>query len=291
MQSMVATGVYGPSGANMDDNYTGVLVIGHGMRDASGTKAFLEIVDHLRQMLPGTPVEGAFLEFAQPTIAEAVARLAGQGGADIAAVPMFLSAVGHTMDDIPKAVAEAAGQYNEGSGFGVRGSEVRGQGSEVKKHEEVKIIVKSHVGAHQRVVELSALRFRQSLEGHNEIPTDETLLIIAAHGSPEPEAIKELATFAARREKLTPVARVEPCFAVLGKPQLADVLKQSVLLSYKRIVVQPHLLLRGRYHDMISNQVETFRQEYPDIDWIVTEPLGPHRLLAQAAVEIMRGER
>jgi sirohydrochlorin ferrochelatase len=161
----------------------------------------------------------------------------------------------------------------------------------VKKHEEVKIIVKSHVGAHQRVVELSALRFRQSLEGHNEIPTDETLLIIAAHGSPEPEAIKELATFAARREKLTPVARVEPCFAVLGKPQLADVLKQSVLLSYKRIVVQPHLLLRGRYHDMISNQVETFRQEYPDIDWIVTEPLGPHRLLAQAAVEIMRGER
>ncbi len=37
---------------------------------------------------------------------------------------------------------------------------------------------------------------------------------------------------------------------------------------------------------MIRDQVETFRREYPDIDWIVTEPLGPDRLLAQAAVEI-----
>ncbi len=94
------------------------------MREPSGAKAFFEIVEHVRQMLPKMPVEGAFLEFARPTIAEAVARLAGQGGTEIAAVPMFLSAMGHTMDDVPKAVAEAARQYNEGSGFRVQGSGV-----------------------------------------------------------------------------------------------------------------------------------------------------------------------
>ena len=142
----------------------------------------------------------------------------------------------------------------------------------------------------ERVVELSALRFRQALEGKKEIPAEETLLVLAAHGSPEPEAIKELADFAARREKLTAVARVEACFAALGKPKLGDILMQSASLAYKRIAVQPHLLLKGRYHDMIRDQVETFRGKYPDIDWVVTEPLGPDRLLAQAVVEIINAE-
>jgi sirohydrochlorin ferrochelatase len=177
---------------------------------------------------------------------------------------MFLSAFGHTRNDIPVAIAEA-----------------------IRNLPDMKVYIKQPIGTHQRVVEISALRFREALEGKKEIPAKDTLLIIAAHGSPEPEAFLELADFAARREKLTPVGRVEPCFAVLGEPQLADTLKRSILLSYKRIVVQPHLLLRGRYHDMIRDQVETFRREYPCIDWIVTEPLGPDRLLAQAVVEIV----
>jgi sirohydrochlorin cobaltochelatase len=266
----------------MIDDYSGILLIGHGTRDASGTKAFSEIVDSVRHMLPGLPVEVAFLEFAEPTIAEGIAKLAGQGGNRIAAVPVFLSAFGHTRDDIPKAVAVAA----EGSGFHIQGSGVRGQGSGFGGQSvDNKISIMQHVGSHQRIVELSALRYRQALEGKKDIPTEETLLIIAGHGSPEPEAIQELAEFAARREKLTPVSQIVPCFAVLGKPQLTDVLKQSASLPYKRIVVQPHLLLRGRFYESICNLVETCHREYPEIDWIVTEPLGPDQLLAQAIVE------
>lgn len=266
----------------MVGDYSGVLLIGHGTREASGNTAFLEIVDQVRRILPDMPVEGAFLEFAQPTIAEGIVRLVWEGAMHIAVVPMFLSALGHTTDDIPEAVAKAAGQFYEGSGFRVRGSEMV-----LERYENVKISLKPHVGAHQCVVELSALRFRESLEGKKEIPAEETLLILAAHGSTEPEAIDELAAFAARRIQLTPVGRVEPCFAVLGQPQLADVIKKSVSLPYKRIVVQPHLLLKGRYHDKLCNQVETLRRDYPDIDWIVTEPLGPDRLLAQAVVEML----
>ncbi len=274
----------------MTEKYNGVLLIGHGTREASGTAAFLQIAEHVRRLLPEMPVECAFLEFARPTIAEAIAQLAKHGASHIAAVPMFLSAFGHTSDDIPVAIEEAAVQYNKGSGFRVQGSAFEFQGSEVKKGDRIKISLKSHVGGHQRVVELSALRFWQALEGKKEIPPEETLLIIAAHGSPEPEAIQELIQFAARRVELTPVARVEPCFAVLGEPKLPDVLKQSASLPYKRIIIQPHLLLKGRYYDMIRDKVETFRREYPGIDWIVTEPLDPDGLLVQAALEIINGE-
>ena len=129
------------------------------------------------------------------------------------------------------------------------------------------------------MVELSALRYWQSLEGKKEIPAEDTILIIAAHGSPEAEAILELAHFAARRVKLTPVGRVEPCFVVLGKPKLADVLMQSASLSYKRVVVQPHLLLKGRYHDSISDQVETFRREYPRYRLDSNRAAGPRSVV------------
>jgi sirohydrochlorin cobaltochelatase len=284
----------------MTDQYSGVLVIAHGMRDPSGSKAFFQMVDWVRQLLPNTPVEGAFLEFAQPTIPEAAAKLTSQGAKHIAAVPMFLSAVGHTLDDIPKAVAEAEKQVNEGSGFRVQGSESEYRSScerascegdfaseSWNECEKVQITIKSHIGPHQRVVELSALRFHQSLEGRREIPSKETLCIIAAHGSPEPEAIEELAAFATRRAILTPVDRVEPCFAVMGKPQLIDILQIAVKSAYKRIVVQPHLLLPGRYSQQIQNQVDTISQDYPNIDWVVTEPLGPDKLLAKAAAEIV----
>jgi sirohydrochlorin cobaltochelatase len=269
----------------MVGDYGGILLIAHGMREPSGAKAFFEIVENVRQILPETHVEGAFLEFAQPTIAEGIVRLVWEGAMHIAVVPLFLSKLGHTMDDIPEVVAKAAGQFYEGSEFKVKGSEMV-----LERHKNVKISLKTHIGAHQRVVELSALRFRQSLEGKKEISPEDTLLIMAAHGSPEPEAIDELAAFAARRMHLTPVGRVEPCFAVLGEPKLANVLMQSASLSYKRIVVQPHLLLKGRYHDSIRDQMETFRREFPDMDWVLTEPLGPDRLLAQGVVEIINAE-
>jgi sirohydrochlorin cobaltochelatase len=251
----------------MKDTYSGILVIGHGTRDASGTKAYQEVFDAVRQMMPEMPVEGAFLEFAQPTIVEGIDRLIAQGATHIAAVPLFLSSAGHTATDLPQAIAQC-----------------------VAKYPQVKISLIPHIGTHQRVVELSALRFKQALEGRRKIPSAETLLILTAHGSPEPEAIAELAEFAVRRQKLTPVGHVESCFAMLGNPQLADVLRDSMPSLYKRIVVQSHLLLQGRYHDMICREVETFRQEYPEIDWIVTEPLGPHRLLAQAVAEIVANE-
>jgi sirohydrochlorin cobaltochelatase len=265
------TGSHRLLGALMIDDYSGVLLIGHGTRDPSGNTAFMEIADHLRRLLPEMPVEGAFLEFAQPTIAEGIGRLAKHGASHIAAVPMFLSALGHTLDDIPVAIDKVRVQ---GSGFRLQDS-------------GVKISIMSHVGAHQRVGELSAMRYQQALEGKKEIPAEETLLMIAAHGSPEPEAFEELTSFAASREKLTPVGQVIPCFAVLGKPQLAYVLPEAAQTSFKRIVVQPHLLLRGRFSEMIRNQVETFGRDYPNIDWIVTEPLGPDYLLAQAVVEIL----
>jgi sirohydrochlorin cobaltochelatase len=240
----------------------GILIIAHGTSDAAGMAAYGEIIEQARAMLPGANVEGAFLECAAPTFAQGIENLAARGATHIDVVPLFLAALGHTADDLPKLAAQAAG-----------------------RHGGIKITLKPPIGRHRRVVELSALRFTQSLVGRAEVPAEKTLWIIAAHGSPEPAALDELADFARRRSELTPVGGVEPCFVALGRPLLADVLPQAAALSFRRIVVQPHLLLKGRFFELIRRQVDARRKVHPDIEWIVAEPLAPDHLLAKAVVE------
>src|SRR3546814_11537401 len=54
---------------------TGVLVCGHGSRDADAIREFEAVAAGLRTRLPEYPVEHAFLEFATPVIRTGLAAL------------------------------------------------------------------------------------------------------------------------------------------------------------------------------------------------------------------------
>jgi precorrin-8X/cobalt-precorrin-8 methylmutase len=244
-------------------NQHGILILGHGSPSAEGTRSFLEIVKLVESMAGDTPVAAGFMEFASPTIVEGAAALHRRGVDRIAAVPVFLSGVGHTANDIPPAVDAAR---------------------ETLKDSQIRLT--RHVGSHLKVVELSALRYKEAIVGRSEIPAEETLAVIAAHGSPEPEAFEEFERFALARQKLTPVWQLVPCFSQMGAPLLKDVLPTLITPNIRRIVVQPHFLLKGRLIDTIAETTATVAKQHPEIDWIITEPLGCHRLLAEAVLEL-----
>jgi sirohydrochlorin ferrochelatase len=248
-------------------NMHGILLLGHGTPSAEGTRAFLDFAQMVAEMADGTPVAAGFMEFASPTIAEGMAALQSRGAVRVTAVPVFLSCAGHTANDIPKDVEAAQANFPE-----------------------LQVRISSHVGSHPKVAELSALRFNESLADRAEIPAAETLAVIAAHGSPEPEAFEELERFAIARQKLTPVAQVVPCFSQMGAPLLKDVLPTVVKSGVRQIVVQPHFLLKGRLVDPIAATTAAVAAEHPEIEWIVAEPLGGHRLLAEAALELGMSE-
>jgi sirohydrochlorin ferrochelatase len=260
----------------------GILVLGHGTPSEQGTQSFLDIVRLVESLAGETPVAAGFMEFAAPTIAEAMAVLHRRGVANVAAVPVFLSGAGHTAEDIPPAV------------MGLRES-----------YPGLKIELTAHVGSHPKIVELSALRYQEALVGRPDLPPSEMLGVLVAHGSPEPEAFEELERFAAARQSLSPIARVVPCFSQMGSPLLKDVLPElarslSENLSEKpsppapppkgegtmRIVVQPHFLLEGRLVDAIRNTTAPVAKQYPEIELVVAEPLGCHRLLAEAIFDL-----
>jgi sirohydrochlorin cobaltochelatase len=241
----------------------GILVLAHGTPSEEGTQAFLEIARSVEKMADLVPVAVGFMEFASPTIAEGARSLADRGVTRIAAVPVFLSGAGHTANDLPKCIEQAR-----------------------LANPQIEIELTSHVGSHRNVVELSALRYDEAVVVRPTVPVEETVLALVAHGSPEREAFEEFRRFASARENISSGLRVVPCFSQLGSPSFDDVLPTLLEMRCRRIVVQPHFLLKGRFIGGIAKTAGEFSKRHPEIEFLVTEPLGNHRLLAEAVLEL-----
>lgn len=79
----------------------GLLLFAHGARDPNWALPFEAVAGIVRAQRPAMPVALAFLEFMQPTLAEAGARLAAAGCTAVSVVPLFLGAGGHVRKDLP----------------------------------------------------------------------------------------------------------------------------------------------------------------------------------------------
>ncbi|TCS33981.1 sirohydrochlorin cobaltochelatase [Paucimonas lemoignei] len=81
-----------------------LILFGHGARDPRWAAPFERLQLILREQLPQTRVELAFLEFMSPTLPELVRELAGHGCDDITVVPVFFGQGGHVLRDLPPMV-------------------------------------------------------------------------------------------------------------------------------------------------------------------------------------------
>jgi sirohydrochlorin cobaltochelatase len=79
----------------------GLLLFAHGARDARWALPFEDVVARVRAAAPAVAVELAYLEFMQPGLLEAGARLAAGGCTQVDVVPLFLCAGGHVRKDVP----------------------------------------------------------------------------------------------------------------------------------------------------------------------------------------------
>ncbi|WP_206879956.1 sirohydrochlorin chelatase [Alicyclobacillus mali (ex Roth et al. 2021)] len=89
-----------------------VLFIGHGTRLPGGMHMWHRFVDDVaeRAGLGDEDVARAFVEIAQPDVAEALVRLAAAGVRRVHMVPLLLFSAGHMRRDLPQAVARAEEQ-------------------------------------------------------------------------------------------------------------------------------------------------------------------------------------
>jgi sirohydrochlorin cobaltochelatase len=242
----------------------GVLLVGHGTRDAGGVAAFLELAGLIRERTTGGTLAPCFLEFAEPTIGQGVDLLAQLGAKRILVVPLLLFAARHVRRDIPRAVAAAA-----------------------SRHPHVETRQTDHLGCSPSLVELSAERFRAALSGCSQGTPEDTALVLVGRGNRDVEVLDEMRRFVELRRESTPVGRVETCFLAMAKPSLSEVLAQAPAMAQKRIAVQPHLLFPGRLADSIREAVEVARRGSPGKEWLLAQPFGPDRLLADAVLKLV----
>lgn len=243
-----------------------LLVIGHGTREPQGIEQFHQVVEQLRARLAPRRVEPAFLELSPPAIPEAIATLAGSGVTRVTVAPLLLFAAGHAQHDIPALLAAARAA-----------------------HPQIEFRQSNCLECHPAIVELSALRFNEAIQGDTSPPgaeSSDTLLLLVGRGSREPAANAEMYRFARLRFEKTPIGWVEICFTALTEPSLERGLEIAAALPFGRVVVQPHLLFDGELLRRIQGRVAAVRAADPKRKWVVTDPLGPHQLLADAVIEL-----
>lgn len=78
-----------------------VILFGHGARDPEWAAPMRRIREHMLVRPDAPAVELAFLEFMQPTLPDAIVRIAASGVQRIAIVPIFLGQGGHLKRDLP----------------------------------------------------------------------------------------------------------------------------------------------------------------------------------------------
>jgi sirohydrochlorin cobaltochelatase len=247
-----------------------ILIAGHGSRDPDGIAEFLELARRFRARRPETPLEVAFLEFARPTIQEGIDRLAQTGVATIVVLPGVLMAAGHAKNDMASEVRRARQRYPA---------------------LDIRMGAALEVGP--LLLQLCRLRYQEAIAQHPACDPAQTLLLLVARGSSDPDANANVAKVARFLQEGYPTGWVACAYSGIARPFLEEALPVCERAGFRRIVVQPYFLFTGVLLKRIYAYVAERRQARTDLEIIAAPHLQAHPLLldafAQRAEEALHG--
>jgi sirohydrochlorin cobaltochelatase len=243
----------------------GILFVGHGTRVATGQLEFQRLFQQFEECVAPVACQMAYLELAQPDIPEAIAKLAATGHVrKILVVPALLFTAGHAESDIPDAVHEA-----------------------LQRHDVQWIGQTDSLECSPGAMQLSARRFRQAVcppecvGGCTGAVCSRATWILIGRGSSSPTAAFKMRQFTRKRQELTPVQNGLTAFIYGQKPSVEATLEAVSSLDTELVVVQPHLLFSGILLEKLQAQVAEIQAQNEHQKWVITEPLGADRSLAE----------
>ena len=83
------------------NNQVAILICGHGSRNKLAITEFQELTKFIQKRYPNFFVEYGFLEFAKPSLVDALEKLKDLSIEKVIAIPAMLFAAGHVKNDIP----------------------------------------------------------------------------------------------------------------------------------------------------------------------------------------------
>jgi sirohydrochlorin cobaltochelatase len=260
---------------------TGYLLIGHGTRRQAGQEQFRRLFEQFQAAMSPAVTEMAFLELADPSISQAVARLRERGVECVVTVPVLLFSAGHAEHDIPTAVEQAARE------------------SGIRLGAQTPVLQAS-----EAVLALSAMKFRKAVCGQVDDPAvcssriacgecqvdycGQAALTMIGRGSSSVHATRQMRAFTGARMRYTPVPWAQTAFIHGQFPDVNAALDAMQSSPYRLKVVQPHLLFEGLLIEQLRESVAERQRMDPENRWIITEVLGAEGGLANTLAMLAR---
>ena len=226
-----------------------LLLCGHGSRDAGAVEEF----GVLAATMKGHALEKnflyecfahGFLEFARPTLGEALDALRAQGVSRVDALPGMLLAAGHAKNDIP-ALLRA---YEQKHGVAIRYGRPLGVDARMLS------------AAAQRVREAMAGVGADSLEARHG-----TLLVVVGRGSSDPDANGDVAKLMRVLWESLGFGWGIVAYSGVTFPLVAPALERAAKLGFGRVVVFPYFLFCGVLIDRIYRAADEAASKFRDI--------------------------
>ncbi len=243
------------------------MLLGHGSREARSNLEFERVVEELRSRWHPRRVIGAYVELAQPTLAEALGEAAA--GADrVVILPCFLFAAGHIKNDLALEL------------FRIRQS-----------FPNVEFTPAQALGVHSALVEAAVDRL-VAATGSQAI---KRAMIVVGRGSSDPDANGDFTKVVRLVSEASGLNLVLAAFVGITKPLFDDALELAARTRPEEIVVLPYFLFAGRLIDRLREQTAAFTLKHPWISTKLAPHLGMHpglfRVLEERLIQALKGTR
>lgn len=241
----------------------GIVIAGHGSRDGDGVREFEALVELVRARAPQHAVSHGYLEFASPTISEAVAANLAASAKQVAVVPGVLLAARHAKNDMPAELLALA-----------------------REHADIDFHFGAPLGLHPKLLQLAQERIvAAEAESSQTIRRDETCLVLVGRGTTDPDANGEVAKLARMLEEGMGFGGVYVCYSGTAKPLVADGLRAAALLGFRRLVVLPFFLFDGVLVKRIYAAADALQEREPGLEVLKAGYFGVHPHVADVLIE------
>ncbi len=245
-----------------ENRNAGVLLVGHGTRDAAGTEQFFALGRVLADRLSPVPVESALLEFQSPTIAEGWQSLIERGVRHVHVAPLLLFAAGHAKQDIPVAIEQC-----------------------VQQTPSVTTDQARPLSRHPAMVDVVVERLSATIE-RVDAASDRIAVIMVGRGSYDPCAAADMRLLSEVVRVRVGAANVVTAFYAMATPKVPESIDHVAASGrYDAIIIHPHLLFAGRLYDAIQMQTDEASLRHPHIRFAISDYLGPDERVASAIAE------
>jgi precorrin-8X/cobalt-precorrin-8 methylmutase len=236
----------------------GIVLIGHGSRDPDGVRQFEALAAMMRERVGAERFTHGYLEFASPTVDEAVRANVARGVKEIVMVPGVLLAASHAKNDMPSELLALSREFPD-----------------------VTFHYAAAMDLHPLILELCRERLMAAESAAPRVlRRDETCLVTVGRGTSDPDANSEVSKLTRMLEEGLGFGASFVCYSGTAKPLVADGLREAASLGFRRIIVFPYFLFDGVLVKRVNAAADALSERHLEIEVLKASHLGAHPLVA-----------